>query len=75
MHSDRSYHLWKRPLCWHTEHEWVDDGFMDNGQECARCGAFDSTPGSLTDDPAFVFLAGLFVGVSVAGVAAIVVML
>lgn len=30
-----------KPYCCLREHQWVDDPFMGDGQECERCGAFD----------------------------------
>ncbi|WP_436348895.1 hypothetical protein [Natronorubrum sp. FCH18a] len=51
----------KRPLCWISDHEWVDDAFMGDGQECARCGAFDEA-NHLLRQWAVIFAIGYLAG-------------
>lgn len=63
MDSEGGSNPFKRPLCWYGEHEWVDDGFMDGGQECARCGAWDDDLETADADDVTAFVAGIVVGV------------
>lgn len=61
----------KRPLCWKSEHEWIDDPFMGSGQECARCGVYDEPDHELRQWAA-IFALGWFIGAITVGLALVV---
>lgn len=70
MINKSTHHPWSRLYCWHSGHHWVDDGFMGDTHECARCGAFD---GPIHVGKAEAFILGMAVGtIMVAGMVLIV---
>lgn len=59
-------------VCWYRGHVWVDDPFMGDGKECARCGRLDGLRqdfGTLvTSGYVLAYLFGLLTGLVLLGV-------